>query len=80
MSVLLLPTLRCWDGEGALGCGTAQKAAATEPSLILGTRWNLLVPITALSRGTTKSSTTRFLGMEGCERLGTRNWYIMHLQ
>jgi hypothetical protein len=35
----------------SLGCGTAQKAAAMEPSQILGTRWNLLCPKTAPSRG-----------------------------
>jgi hypothetical protein len=27
-----------------------------------------------------RSSTTEFSGMEGCQWLGTRDWYLMHLQ
>ncbi len=29
---------------------------------------------------TARSSTTEFSGMEGCQLLGTRDWYLMHLQ
>jgi hypothetical protein len=43
MSALLQRTLQCCDGEGAKVVELPKKAAATEPSQILGTRWNLLV-------------------------------------